>query len=646
MRTIAIGLAVAALAGGTVAADSDADEPVATHIRGKLAGTVARLTFQYRFAVERGTQNLRSLGIPPQAIVIGATVVSPSRHALGLIAAGDGVERFEAIREKLAGKAARWSVLISSEGGGSSVDVSMTAPVDGHVTLELVTEQATCFHRDVRYVAVPVAWATALSPELRAIKSDHDAITAVCGDPGEQIWIGFASRELLKRGIERVGSVASRGAFGDIHVAKLELGVASRLGDVPADLATAIVIDASRSLTAGERATQRELVAAYLRATPDSRVQVIAYDRTARGLLPGWTPARRAAAQIDRELLALPGANGSNVDAGLVEAARWLARTKGTRRIVVVTDERLSSRFGDEPSRPLAKLVPRGVLLHAVTASESDSEPSRNDYGVLAQLALGTTGFAIDTGRPAAGIDATLLARPLTLDHLAIEAHDWKHLNVFDDRDCGEGLAQGAGCTWWGQGDATSTDITVRGSVWGRQIVRVLRPDSSRTVELARELGSRAGVSEAILEAAAPHAHAVNRAWSLFAEWGGQHGYGEDIIRSACGCLALGTIGTSSRSAGYGHSIGIGPKLPPLALEPQLAPAVQRCNLGSHRVTAEIENTGDEIVDVSVTVAPDPSSTPLERQSLRDCVAERIWDTQITVPPTHSHVVTRVVFGD
>lgn len=645
MRTIIIGFAVAALA-CPVSADADADELVATNIRGKLVGTVARLTFQYRFDVERGTQNLHALAIPPQATVIGATVVSPARHALGLILAGEGVERFDAIREREAGKSARWAVLISTE-GGDSVDVAITAPVTSHVKLELVTEQATCFHRDARYVAVPVAWATALAPELRAIKTDHHALVEACGDPGEQIWVGFRSRELAQKrgGVERVGSSAGRAALGDIHVAKLELGVAGRLGDVPANLATAIVVDGSRSLTPNERATQRELVAAYLRATPNSRVQVIAYDRFARGLLAAWTPAHQAGPQIDRALLALPGANGSNVDAGLGEAARWLSRIKGTRRIVVVTDERLSLRFGDEPSRSLAKLVPRGVLLHAVAAGDSDSEPSRNDYGVLAQLALGTTGFAIDTGRPHGGIDATLLARPLTVDHLAIEAPDWTPLFAHHDRACNDLLAQGAGCTWWGQGDATSSDITIKGSVWGQQIVRVLRPDSSRTVELARELSNHTDVTETVREAAAPHAHAVNRVWSLFTEWGGLHGYGEQTLRGVCGCLGLGTIGTSSRSSGVGHSSGVGAMLPPLELEQQLG-AVKSCGLGSHRVTAEIENTRDEIVDVSVTVAPDPSSTPLERQTLRDCVTERIWESQITVPVTHRHQVTTVVFGD
>lgn len=646
MRTLVLGVAAAALAGGTVSAD-DTAELVPANIRGKLAGTVARLTFEYRFDVERGTDNLRVLGIAPGSTVIGATVVSPSRHELGLLPADEGAERFEAIRQRQAGKSARWSVLISSE-GGSSVDVAIGAPAKARVTLELATEHPTCFHQDARYFAVPVAWAGALAPELRAIKVDHHAVSEACGDPGEQIWIGFPSRELARRrsGVDRVGSTAGRAVFGEMHVAKLELGVARRLGDVPADLATAILVDASRSLSADERATQRELVAAYLRATPNSRVQVIAYDRFARGLLPAWTAASHAAARIERELAALPGANGSNLDAGLAEAARWLAKTSGTRRIVVVTDERLANRFGDEPSLPLAKLVPRGVLLHAVVAhGDADYEPSRNDYSVLAPLALGTTGFAIETGRPRAGIDATLLARPLSVDHLEIDAQGWKAILPNQTRPCGDGLVQGAGCAWWGHGDVASGDITVRGSVWGQKLVRVIKPDSSRTVEIARELGSHPEIDDTLRDAAAPHAHAVNRAWSLYAEWGSQFGYGEDIIRGACGCLGLRSIGTSSHTSGVGYGHTTRKPLPPLDLEPQLA-RVHSCGLGSHRVTAEIENTLDEIVDVTVTVAPDPSSTPLARQSLRDCVAERIWETQISVPATHPHATTRVVFGD
>src|SRR5207248_10867476 len=120
---------------------------------------------------------------------------------------------------------------------------------------------------------------------------------------------------------------------------------ARELTDVPRDLHTAFVVDGSRSLLDEERAAQAAIIASYLEHAPHTLVQLIAYSRAAHALLPAWQSSESVGARIAAELHVIVPRNGSNLDAGLAEAGAWLARTSGTRRVVVFTDERLADRL-------------------------------------------------------------------------------------------------------------------------------------------------------------------------------------------------------------------------------------------------------------------------------------------------------------
>ena len=234
-----------------------------------------------------------------------------------------------------------------------------------------------------------------------------------------------SSRELAERpaGDQRIDGIAGRLPLDDRHIAHVELDLSREISEVPQDLYTAIVIDASRSLDDNEVEAQRAIVELYLREAPNSHVQLIAYARRARALLPGWTNASQALPRVDRELRALAGRNGSNIDVALGEAARWLSSVDGTRRIVVFSDELLAQRLLDASPLALRRGLSDDTLVHVVALANGTGALSRADDAVLAPLALATFGIAVRGGLDDDGnVDAKLLVRPIWLDHIKLHS--------------------------------------------------------------------------------------------------------------------------------------------------------------------------------------------------------------------------------
>ncbi|MDQ3296835.1 MAG: hypothetical protein M3619_09635, partial [Myxococcota bacterium] len=336
------------------------------------------------------------------------------------------------------------------------------------------------------------------------------------------------------------------------------------------------------------------------------------------------------------ELRALVPRNGSNFDHGIAEASRWLAQLPGTRRVIVMTDELAAQRLRAHPEQ-LARVLPPQTLVHAIAVDEH-GDLTRDDTMLLAALAAATGGMSmragLDDGMP---LDLTQLVRPISLDRITVLAPGWTRIGEHMSRGCDERLVEGMACQLWAEGDAIAGPIAIEGYVWGTRVSRVLHPDSTRAVEVARELSFLQILDDAAAEQVLVVARAVNRVWSLYGEWGGAGGYSDGVgaLRgiSCCGSRSSSTSSTSSGSFTRGRAP------PPLDLEPQLAAAVATCDLGSAKAIATIETTYSEIVDVAVTI--DGVSTP----SLVTCIEDAIWGTPITVPQHFMHHTTKVVFG-
>jgi hypothetical protein len=627
-RLVVIGLFASSLA----AAEPLDEQPRLTIVHGKLDGATATFRAHYLIHVERATLGrLRwAIELPPSASVIGGSArFRGTSHRLELVDAADGMTRLDALGARPPGGSSRWAVLL--DGGADQVHVSIASAQTGELALELEVQAPTCFRGDVRYVSVPGSWKRALAGPLRTRAVPRPDEAACPGDGNEHAsWLGFPTGE-TRTAPDRMAAFAGRVALGATHVARLELDVAGKLADAPRDLATAIVVDSSSSLSLGERAAQRSFVAAYLREAPASRVQVIAYARGARSLLPSWTTAASARPLIDRELLALAPANGSNLDAALAEAARWLARVHGTRRILLLTDGRIAKRFGADPAQ-LKTLAAPDTLIHVGSVGSHHGVPARDSHSTLEPLARATRGVAFSTGVIEDHESIAWLIRPMSIDDLHIKAPGWTRRR---ESTCETELREGTSCTWWAEGTALAGPIAVAGFVWGREVVRIVQPDAAHAVSVARGLAKLRNDGE--LQASAElAARAVNAKWSLYVEWGGPDGYDDRLLRASC-CHGIRTGGTRGGLVGIGRAVP-GPRRPPLDLHPQLAGVVAACRPGGAQVTAEVETTLAEIVAVSVTVEP-------VQPALKTCVEEAIWNASLVVPKHYPHEHTRVAFG-
>ncbi|MDQ3335877.1 MAG: VWA domain-containing protein [Myxococcota bacterium] len=630
-------LVVLALLGGVAHADEEFDPEVdASYVSGELRGTTAILNARYavKFRGPGYAMSTTTLVIPDGARATVVVVHAPDgAHRLDLLDAEKAKAKFAAINNKLGEK--RWALLVESR--GPSLELSFAAPRDATVMVDVELQTPTCYYRDARYVQVPVQWKSVLSPHLRSrFGKLVDLATACRNDSSgetDELWIAFPSAELARRpaGIDRIGTNAARIDLGEAHIARLEVAVSQRLGEVPRDLATAILVDGSRSMTSATLEAQREVVEAYAKAAGDTQIQLISYARTARPLLASWTTARTARARLDRELRAIAPRNGSNVDAGFMEAARWLAQTTGTKRVVLVTDDRLSrelrARFNT-----LAKLLPEGTLVHVISVDEF-SVFERDQHGPGVTLAESTGGIAVRAGIPETPIDATMLLRPIRIDSLELTTPGWKQFKEPLSTTCGDSLDEGRGCVWWGEGDAIAGPVAIEGKLWGKRVTRVVTPDASREAELARELVGMNILDERATERAHEKSRAAGLKWSFYAEWGQPGGYelGNMSIHGGHCCHSGRTIGAPQ--VRIGHVIS-GRALPTIDLSPQFAHVISRCNLGDAHVSALLELTDAEIVAVAVIAPP----------AVTRCVEDAIWETMVTPPdPRMFQTSSRIV---
>jgi hypothetical protein len=650
-------LLVVLLAAAPARADETTPEapPLPRVVAGQLDGTVVRLTA--RFAVHGdgpGVWSPTSLPLPEPSIVTGAVAIAGAKsHRLTLVDSDVARDRFDALQEADPAADREWAIRLSAESGTSeaTVDVDVAAPRAARLEVEVELELPTCFYRDVRYAAIPGDWRTVLDPVLAPRARKHvDGLAESCGGQETWTWLAFPSHEIESApGELHVGVLGGRLPLGKDHVARIELDLARQLSDVPADLHTAIVIDGSRSLSDREAAEQRAIVAAYLRAAPHGSVQVIAYARDARALLPAWTDATAALPKVQRALRELRARNGSNLDRGLQEATAWFARSDGTKRVVVFTDQRVAERLENAAPSLLQAMLPQGTLVHVVALSGTTGVLERADDVLFGGLAEATQGIGLRGGTDTHGeVDATILARPISLDRVRFAAPGWTELErkacvLAPDGSGEEGqgsLEEGHACTWWGRGGVEAGPVTITGLAWNKRFVQMVRPDPVQRRQLARELTMTNALDGDVIRPAIERAAAaVDSAWSLLATWGGTGGYNDLGMIGSIGGTSTGSccndFGSSVSDRGYTTV-----NLAPLDLRAQFADAIARCKPDGARVEIEIELTQEEIVEVTVAV----NGAGAREQALHDCVVDAVWDTPVAVKNAPEHTTTRFAF--
>jgi hypothetical protein len=607
-------LACLLVTSGAYADDEPAPKP--TRVQARLDGPTAIVSVRYELRFTRQFPAAQvTLPLPSSGVITGASVtIEGGAHRLALVPASVATDAIETIR---AGKGSvpGWAVLVSQDAYRPQVEI--IAPRAGRATLDLEIAAPTCFYSDTRYLGVPASWSR---------DTGNRDIEAACGAGP---WLRFGGYELSRKpaGDARIVTRVDRLHVTGGDFAHLEVDLARELSEVPRDLHTAFVIDGSRSLDDGDRAAQAALVASYLEHAPHTFVQVIELARTAHALLPGWDGSDVGAPRIDHLLRTIRPHNGSNLEAGLAEAGAWLARTGGTRRVVVITDDRLADRLTAMEPATLARLLPAGTLAHVVVLSSGALE--RDDDTALARLPAATGGMLVRGGIDDKGhADALELVRPIAIDHVEVQATGWMPIEGAAST-CKAELGEGLSCSWWGKGDVKSDAVVVEGYLWGQHLHRVLHPDPARARAVARELSVMSVLDDAVRTEVDHAAFAVNSAWSLLATWGGNGGYSDEesyggMIGNECGC---------DLPSDVGYTVASGDEPPVADLEPQLQSAIAACHPGGTHLDIAVELTGEEIVDVTVTGATG---------ALRTCVSEAVWNTELRIADPPYHAVTHV----
>lgn len=609
-----------------VAATSAAADPAQpVRVTGKLDGTTARFTARYALAVKGGEWNDEhsELAVPRFGLVTaGRATIGTDSHELALLGAQEAAERFTALREESTRGAKTSAVIV--EGDTHGVNIGVASARSGTLFVDLEIAVPTCYFQDQRYVAVPANW-RAIVGATRASRARAAQLQHACGYIDDELaWAGFASRDLAKLPSgARVGVSSDRIELGDTTIARVEIDLASALGDVPRDLATVLVVDTSRSLDAYELTTQRAVVADYLKRAPSSRVQVVTFARGARPLLTAWTTAATAAPTIAKTLLSMKQENGSNVDAGLAEAATWLNKIRGTRRVVLITDERMAQRLASMSADALKQLLPPGTLVHVAVPAARPGTFERDDTDKLGRLATATEGMRLRIGvtEPVRALDVSALVRQTSLDDLKIVAPAWSLLPASNGRACQQEehdlhLGEGQACTWWATSKtAGAQPITVEGKLWGKTFKQVLPSTPVHPLDFAREVSTIPMLDRPQADLVAEKARAVNAHHSLYAAWGGAGTYQQ----LAEGRLGVGKAGAGYPTPAYENLLGTG-RIGTIGtqqdLAVQLASTLQACNLGSERVEVRVEFTVREIADVQVTA---------KTRAHAHCVTEAIW---------------------
>ena len=597
-------------------AAADDGDLVPTSVTAKLRGTTIELTARVPIKITDFGSESRPLEIPEGAIVTGAIVEHGGKSQRMRLDTAEQIESdFNAILSREPAAKRMSALRITAASNNVTIDLATATP--GEIVVELTLEMPSCFFRDARYAALPETWAKRVS--LAKMPEG-------CGDGGD--WISFPTRDLAKSE-SRIGVIAGRLPLGERDIARVEIDLARELEDVPADLHTAIIIDASRSLTSDEIEAQRAVVASYVaQVPPQTRVQVIAYARAAKPLLPSWMPAVTAAAQIDREIRSLAPRNGSNLDVAIDEAASWLSRAKGTRRLIVISDERFSTRVDTLVAGLAARLADK-TLAHVVSLWQGSQGVERVEDLTMSPIATATEGISAaasldDNGK----LDARMLVRPVGIDKVVIAGEGWKEMTALES----DTIDNGTSATWFAEGSPVAGPISITGFIWGHRVTRIVHPDPTRGRSIARELSTAGSFLDSEVHALVEHAaFAVNESWSLMATWGGTGGFAD---LGGGGTFRGGFCCDSGGSHDIGHGTGTGRGIH-LDFKKQLAPAVARCGAQGVSLSIIVETTLEEIVDVYVSGVDDTT---------RACIEESVWATALQIPDAPSHTTTTTKF--
>lgn len=418
-----------------------------------------------------------------------------------------------------------------------------------------------------------------------------------------------------------------------INFLRLEVEAAPQLRELPRQASVVFVVDASRS--APSVSSQIDVAKAYMAHVSDAEAEVVVFRRHAERLSESFLAGDdlwRALALAEKTG-ALEQGNGSHLERGLEAAAAALQGRRGPKRIVLLTDGLLRSRFADDDAARALRGAPRGTVTHIVIPRESASETRlfRDDAHPLAAIPEASGGVLYGLESPDWSAHKELspavlgLVRPIGIDNFEVLRRQGQ---LGDAPAPPETLREGTAYGFMVNDTSAPRQVVLQGKIWGRSFRRIVRADrrfSDATAAFVFSEDEHHELSPEQMMKVALRGRAVSPVTSYLAvEPGvrpmsiGLEGTGRGGGGSGEGSIGLGSLGL------LGH--GSGPPRRAWTLPELMAAGISAC-VAEHRpepdwsVDLRVETTFQEIVDVIAAERP----SDLER-----CLLEAAWAVDLT----------------
>jgi von Willebrand factor type A domain len=495
-------------------------------------------------------------------------------------------------------------------------------------TIEYTYEMPVHYRGGRYHVALPAMGTTALRAQATVSPMEGGDRVFVDGAPVNAGATVTLDKEGLDLAVARRAPEPLDGLFASVPMSRRHafshfgIEAAPHLTTAPRGAYVVVVLDASRSLTAGEGEAEVAAARATLAHLPGAHVEVLTFDRAVHARHHGFAPVGAAIADLDH--LVVERRNGSRFDDALAQADALLAKAPpgAARRILAITDLRTRSELTPEKALGIVK---SGALLHIGVIADADPKLTRDDEHPWAGVARATRGLLWQASASAPPIDAPEMkrvyeewARPVRVHHLGVSAKG----PLPGELSFPETLDEGEGIEDLRLPDKPFTEIVLTGELWAEPVRKVLSPDEGEgKLWSAMAFGSDQinQLDEKEMMFLAMRGHAVSPVTSLLAiepgvrpstegldgvdEGGG--GFGEGI-----GLQGIGTLG---------HGTGAG-----FDRRAYLAEALKRgaaaCGAAGRAMRVELETTRDEVVDVPAVALHDAPDAKIQ-----GCVAEAAW---------------------
>ena len=518
--------------------------------------------------------------------------------------------------------------LLSWRAQGSLALQVFPVPAQSTKTVEYTLTMPVTYENGAYRLELPQMGTDAMSALLR-VSAAHpeDAISVNDVVPAAGTGAAISVRadkpvtiELRPRGVTAVDTALASVPFAPgKHLVRARIAAAPHLAEAPVGAHVVILFDGSRShhdASAGLSA-----VRAYLGHMPGATVEFLTFDREVRAPLGHALPVGTALAKL--AAFELEPRNGSRIDDALARADTILQASSATaKRVLVVTDTLTRSEL--TPDKVGAASWKSGALVHLAVVVNGGTSMTRDDDSPWARLPR-RTGGVFWNASAAGNVDTAARstfeewARPKRIDKLIVSGLTGSFVAPSE-------LDEGAGIDHFAIADAATSRVDITGELWSRPIHSSTTP-SAEQGKLASALvfGSTlwSQLTEPEQMTLALQGGAVSPVTSYLAI--------EPGVRPSNEGLDWGTVGHGSgTSGGQGFGMGHGRLGGSHAgrdvdknawLAGQLRGFVRTCAPKASEISAKLESTLDEVVDVGAV-----ELGPTRDAKAEACVREAIWN--------------------